>query len=120
MSDIISVVAWKDVATEPAGDGIERQTIHGDRQTLVRYWYAPGAVFPSHAHPEEQMTVVLSGRITFTIGDKVVTLGPGEVATIPGGVLHGATVAGNEPVETLNTLSPRRVRAPRADAEGAP
>ena len=119
MSNTVAVAAWKDVASEHAGDGIERQTIHGDRQTLVRYWYAPGAVFPSHAHPEEQMTVVLSGRITFTVGDKSITLGPGEIATIPGGVPHGATVTGDEPVETLNTLSPRRVHAPRADVEGA-
>jgi quercetin dioxygenase-like cupin family protein len=119
VSDTVTVVAWKDVATERAGDGIERQTIHGARQTLVRYCYAPGSVFPSHAHPEEQMTVVLSGRITFTVGAKTVTLGPGEVATIPGGVPHGAAVTGDEPVETLNTLSPRRVHAPRADAEGA-
>ncbi len=120
VSDTVAVVSWKDVATERVGEGIERQTIHGDRQTLVRYWYAPGAIFPSHAHPEEQMTVVLSGRITFTVGDQTVTLGPGEVATIPGGVPHGATVAGNESVETLNTLSPRRVRAPGADAEETP
>ena len=119
MSDTVAVVSWKDVPTERAGDGIERQTIHGDRQTLVRYWYAPGAVFPTHAHPEEQMTVVLSGRITFTVGNENVALGPGEVATIPGRVPHGATVAGNEPVETLNTLSPRRERAPGANAEGA-
>jgi quercetin dioxygenase-like cupin family protein len=117
VSDTVAVVSWKDVAAERAGGGIERQTIHGDRQTLVRYWYAPGAVFPSHAHPEEQMTVVLSGRITITIGDRTVTLGPGEVATIPGGVPHGATVAGDQPVETLNCMSPRRVHAPRADAE---
>ena len=120
MSDAVAVVSWNDVMTERAGEGIERQTIHGNQQTLVRYWYAPGAVFPSHSHPEEQMTVVLSGRITFTVGDHVVTLGPGEIATIPGGVPHGATVAGNEPVVTLNTLSPRRVRAPGADAEATP
>jgi quercetin dioxygenase-like cupin family protein len=119
VSETVAVVSWNDVATERAGEGIERQTIHGDRQTLVRYRYAPGAVFPSHAHPEEQMTVVLSGRITFTVGDRTVTLGPGEVATIPGGVPHGAAVPGDEPVETLNCMSPRRVHAPRADPKEA-
>jgi len=120
VSDTVAVVSWNDVMTELAGEGIERQTIHGHRQTLIRYWYAPGAVFPSHSHPEEQMTVVLSGRITFTVGDQTVTLGPGEIATIPGGVPHGAAVAGNEPVETLNALSPRRMRAPGVDIEAAP
>lgn len=120
MVDTVAVVSWKDVPTEHAGDGIERQTVHGERQTLVRYWYAPGAIFPMHAHPEEQITVVLSGRITFTVGERAVTIGPGGIATIPGGVLHGATVAGDEPVETLNCMSPRRAHAPGADSEAAP
>ncbi len=112
MSDVVVVVACDDVATETVGPGIQRQTVHGERQTLVRYHYAPGSIFPVHAHPEEQITIVLTGAITFEIGDQTATLGPGQIATIPGGVPHGASVAGTEPAETLNTLSPRRASAP--------
>ncbi len=112
MSDAVAVVSWDDVVTETVAEGIRRQTIHGEQQTLVRYWYAPGAVFPAHAHPEEQITIVLSGTISFTVNEQLVTLGPGQIATIPGGVPHGAAVVGSEPVETLNTLSPRRSSAP--------
>ncbi len=120
MSDVVTVAAWDDVATETPLPGIQRQTIHGERQTLVRYRYAPGSIFPVHSHPEEQITVVLSGEIRFEIGGRAVTLGPGQIATIPGGVPHGATVLGTEPVESLNAVSPRRAASPALSDRVAP
>jgi len=96
------------VESEEVHPGIVRQVLDGERQTLVRYVYRPGAVFPAHAHPEEQITAVISGRITFTVAGETVTLGPGEAAVIPPGTPHGATVVGDDAVETLNSLSPRR------------
>ena len=98
--------------------GVERQTVHGERQSLVRYRYAPGAVFPVHRHPQEQVTVVLSGRIEFEIGGERREVGPGEVVVIPGGVVHGAAVVGDDAVETLNALSPRRESGPLPSDEG--
>ncbi len=114
MSNVVAVVSWDDVARETVTAGIERQTVHGERQTLVRYRYQPGSVFPSHAHPEEQITVVLRGTIAFEVDGERLTLTPGQVATIPGSVAHGAAVVGDEVVETLNTLSPRRSHSPAA------
>jgi quercetin dioxygenase-like cupin family protein len=102
--------------------GISRQTVHGENQTLVRYIYQPGSVFPVHSHPEEQITIVLSGTIDFTVAGVPLTLAAGESALIPANVPHGATVTGPEVVETLNTMSPRRANAPspRSTGGGAP
>jgi quercetin dioxygenase-like cupin family protein len=108
-------VTWADVAAEEVLPGIMRQTVHGARQTMVRYLYEPGSVFPVHAHPEEQVTVVVRGRITFQIGNQWQELGPGQVAIIPGSLPHGAQVTGTEQVETYNALSPRRTTAPAVD-----
>jgi quercetin dioxygenase-like cupin family protein len=113
-----SVHAWRDIPTELAFDGITRQTVHGDRQTVVRYVYAPGSVFPVHAHAEEQVTVVLTGRIVFEVGGNRVELGPGELAVIPPYVPHGAKVEGTETVETINMLSPRRTASPFTQKPG--
>lgn len=113
-----TIHAWRDVPPEIAFDGITRQTIHADRQTLVRYVYAPGSDFPEHAHAEEQVTVVLSGRIVFHVGGNRIELGPGEVAIIPPHVPHGARVEGGETVETINTLSPRRGANPFGQKPG--
>ncbi|MCC6944713.1 MAG: cupin domain-containing protein [Thermomicrobiales bacterium] len=79
---------------------------------MVRYRYAPGSRFPLHSHPQEQVTLVISGSITFTVGGQEVVLGPGQVAVIPGGVEHGASVDGDAWVETFNAMSPRRDVAP--------
>lgn len=103
---------WTSVPVEQVSLGIARQVIHGANQTMVRYVYQPGAVFPVHQHPEEQITIVFSGQIAFDIGGARLELGPGEVAIIPPNVPHGAEVVGPVVVETYNALSPRRTASP--------
>ncbi|HQY31359.1 MAG TPA: cupin domain-containing protein [Thermomicrobiales bacterium] len=103
---------WGSIASEAVYPGITRQTVQGELQTVVRYIYQPGAVFPRHAQPQEQITLVLSGTIAFTIGDAIVELGAGDVAVIPANVPHGARVTGTEIVESFNTLSPARTVQP--------
>lgn len=75
--------------------------------TLVYYEFLPGASFPIHSHPEEQVVTVIRGRVTFTVGDQQFAMGPGDVCHVTPHVPHGAQ-AGPEPVEFLNLLSPRR------------
>ena len=105
-------VSWEELPAETVYPGITRQVVQGERQTLVRYVYQPGSVFPEHAHPQEQVTAVLSGEIEFEVGGQRRRLGTGEVAVILGGTPHGARVIGEQVVETLNSLSPRRDEAP--------
>jgi quercetin dioxygenase-like cupin family protein len=104
---------WSEQPAEQVLPGVTRRVAHGERQSMVQYVYAPGSVFPRHAHPEEQVTLVVRGRIRFEFDSRSVELGPGEAAVIPGGVPHGARVVGDEEVETYNALSPRRERGPR-------
>jgi len=108
----VTLQQWSTVPEESPQPGIVRQTVHGERQTLVRYRYAPGSVFPVHVHPEEQVTVVLRGTLALIVDGTELLAGPGAVLVIPGGVAHGARVIGEEEVETLNTFVPRRERAP--------
>lgn len=105
---IATLTRWSAVSPEQVFPGVTRQTIQAANQTMIRYVYLPGAVFPDHHHPEEQVTAVLTGQIEFTVGGERHLLGPGDVAIIPPNVSHGATVVGSLTVETLNTLSPRR------------
>jgi len=50
---------------------------------------AAGVAVPVHSHPHDQMTLVLSGRLDFTLGDETREIGPGDTVVIPGGVPHG-------------------------------
>lgn len=103
---------WDTIPTEEVYPGITRQVVQGTQQTLVRYVYQPGSVFPEHHHPQEQITAILSGWIEFDVAGQRQIFGPGEVALIPGGIPHGARVVGDAVVETLNNLSPRREEGP--------
>ncbi|MEZ4569987.1 MAG: cupin domain-containing protein [Thermomicrobiales bacterium] len=48
----------------------------------MRYTYQPGSVFPLHIPSEEQLTIVHSGEIEFTVGGEKVVLKEGMLATI--------------------------------------
>src|SRR5947208_15144049 len=67
---------------------------------------ARGAV-PVHSHHNEQMGIIIFGRLEFTIGGETRTLGPGDLYRIPGGVPHGV-VALDEPVRALDVFYPIR------------
>ena len=97
--------SWDDVAEEEVFAGIFKQVIVTGSSTIVRYTYHPGCVFPVHAHPEEQVTLVHSGQIEFTVGGQEVVLRQGDVAVIPGGTPHGAHVDGDVVVVTDNFIA---------------
>jgi quercetin dioxygenase-like cupin family protein len=48
----------------------------------------PKSVVLEHAHPHEQMGILLEGRLEFTVGGITRLLGPGDKWRIPGGVVH--------------------------------
>lgn len=62
----------------------------GDKLMAVRVEGPAGASAPAHAHPHEQMSLVVSGRVRFTIGGEIVEVGPGGLVHIPSGVEHTA------------------------------
>jgi quercetin dioxygenase-like cupin family protein len=111
MDALASTWDWSEVEAFEAYPGISRQTLTGRSATLVRYIYQPGSVFPPHAHPDEQLTVVHSGVIEFEVDGRAVTLRAGQVAVIAGGVPHGARVVGDEVVVTDNYFASAQ-RAP--------
>ena len=62
---------------------------------------------PEHSHPNEQVGLILSGDLEFTIGGETRTLKPGEMFRIPGGVPH-SVVALDQPVRVLDIFHPVR------------
>ena len=56
---------------------------------MLRYKSGEGA--SEHAHPHEQVIVVLSGRVRMKIGGETHELGPREVAHLPPNVPHSLT-----------------------------
>ena len=51
-------------------DGVVRRSFSSEQTTIMSYSFAPGARFPVHRHPQEQVTLVQSGEVEMTIGER--------------------------------------------------
>lgn len=82
--------------SDPAGyvealKGVSRKTmVHGPNTLLTEFKLAEGALIPAHKHPQEQTGYLVSGRLNFQIGDKMMRAEAGDSWCIPGNVEHGA------------------------------
>ncbi len=65
-----------------------------------------GTAVPAHRHPEEQITLVLEGRIAFQLEDEVCELGPGDAIAVPPGASHA--VRALLPSVVLDVFTPVR------------
>ena len=93
-------------ARKPA-EGIEMRVIHGERMTFAFFTIAQGSGIPEHAHPHEQIGMVLKGRLQLTIAGEKRIVVPGGAYHIPSNAIHsGLCVEG--PVEVLEMFSPVR------------
>jgi len=67
----------------------------GREAIQVRVEFAPGAAFPRHTHPGEEIAYVLEGSLEYQVeGEAPVTLKAGEVLFIPAGTVHAAKNVG--------------------------
>ena len=103
-----------DIAPLQVFDGIRARRVEGERITLAIVELDPGAVVPEHRHAHEQNGMVITGHMTFRVGDEERALGPGGTWRILGDVPHAAT-AGPEGAVVIDVFSPIR-----ADWEALP
>ena len=87
--------------------GVEICTTAGRQVMLSLVSFEPGSVVAAHSHPHEQMGMMISGRLEFTVGGSTRVLGPGDVWRIPGGVAHSVR-AFDEPAVALDVFHPIR------------
>lgn len=79
----------------------------GGTLALLEYRLMPGGGSGLHAHSrEDESFYLLSGAISFQIGEATVTAGPGEFVHVPRGVRHAFLNAGEAPAIALIVLTP--------------
>jgi quercetin dioxygenase-like cupin family protein len=100
-----------DIATVPVldvwGDSVRARRIEGERVTLAVLELAPDAVVPGHRHENEQVGMVITGSVTFTIGDETRELGPGGTWRIPSDTPH-QVVTGPDGAIVIDVFAPIR------------
>lgn len=69
--------------------------------------FEPNAPAPMHHHAEQQIAIILSGELTFTVGGETRVMRPGECVVIPPNVPHGGA-AGPEGCVAVDVFTPPR------------
>ena len=95
------------MAARQLAPGVTAKIASGEKVMLSLVTLAPGAVVPEHAHPHEQMGMLVSGAMELTVSGQARTLSGNAIYLVPGGVLHKA-VAGPEGAVALDVFSPPR------------
>jgi quercetin dioxygenase-like cupin family protein len=110
-------VRWDDVPAQVPAPGIERRIVTGRQLMACRLRFDAHVVTAVHRHPHEQMTLVLAGRVRFTIEGTERIVKAGDVVHFPPNVEHGATML-DEEVVLIDVFTPVRedllFTAPRA------
>lgn len=97
---------WDTLPPEPMNDLVTRQAIHADTLTVARLELKRGAFVPTHQHPNEQLSMIVSGALRFELEGREVIVRAGEMLQIAGGVPHSAEAI--EDTVAIDIFSPPR------------
>lgn len=99
--------SFAEIAGETPYPGIDRRVLTTSKATVQEYRFEPGASFPLHHHPQEQITLVIDGDLSFSAEGATRTLSAGMWSVVPGDATHGIT-AGASGARFLAILVPPR------------
>ena len=101
-----TVYRWTDVLLEQMNPFFARQFVTGEQAMLAKIALKKGCVVPMHQHPNEQISLIVSGSLEFVIGGVSKTLQAGEILVIPANLPHSAIA--HEDMEGLDIFAPPR------------
>lgn len=89
------------------GETVLGRRIQGERITLALLELAPNAVVPEHRHANEQLGMVITGQMHFTVDGETRDLGPGGTWRILGDRPHDV-IAGPDGAVVIDVFTPVR------------
>jgi quercetin dioxygenase-like cupin family protein len=97
---------WSQIEKEQVGPQATRQVVHAEKVTIARIHLHPGAVVAEHSHENEQVTVLLTGRVKLTCPGRVEIVEAGQLIQMPPNVPHRLDAL--EETTAIDVFVPRR------------
>ena len=87
-----TVSRWSEVEVDSPIAKLFRQRIFGEKALVAKIRLEAGCVIEPHSHSSEQVSILVSGRMRWKLGDNEEEriTESGEVLVLPGGYRHGA------------------------------
>jgi quercetin dioxygenase-like cupin family protein len=83
-------IRWNEVTAEQLNPQLARAFVSTAQCTVARFELKKGCMVPRHSHANEQVAMLLSGRMKFIFDDTEVVLVPGETLIIAPNEPHAA------------------------------
>lgn len=99
-------IDWAEQEFTEVRPNIFGATIHTPQLTATLYRYGGGSSWEEHEHSQDQITTVLEGAVDFVVDGRPLRLEVGQLAALPGGTPHSASVPEGGAV-TLNLFTRR-------------
>lgn len=96
-----------EVSPQQLTHGVTVRAVHGDLITLAYVELDADSVLPEHVHENEQVGMVISGSMSFRIGDETRVVRAGDSWCIPSNMPHEVHT-GPEGAVVVETFSPTR------------
>ena len=100
---------WKPEGIPPKtlAPGVTAKIASGEKLMFSLVTLVPGAVVQTHSHPHEQMGMMVTGTMEFTIAGETRLLAGNEIYLVPRGIPHSAK-AGPASAVALDAFAPPR------------
>jgi quercetin dioxygenase-like cupin family protein len=95
----LRIERWAEIG-EPNAQAL-RQCLEREGYSVFEWSDAPGTVYGTHSHAEDQSHWIISGALELTVDGESYTLRPGDRDFLPANTRHSAFVSGKEPVRYL-------------------
>jgi quercetin dioxygenase-like cupin family protein len=102
-----SIINIDDYPRYEIAEGVVFCPVFGKNLSLNFVVFPPQSGFPTHAHPEEQISIVREGTMEITVGDITRLVVPGDVIVFPPDVPHSGRT-GALACRLIDTFSPPR------------
>ena len=102
-----SFASLAEIAPMGIWDGVLARTIEGRGCSFAVIELEAESVVPEHSHDNEQLGIVITGSVSFRIGEETREVGPGDTWRIPGSVPHEVR-AGPEGAVVIDVFAPAR------------